>query len=202
MKRRILFLHYILNEDGNSILNRFLVAQVRSQKKNDWIYQVQNDLKKLNLNQDMEILKQMKKSKLKMELEKLIKELIFKELNMKKANHSKVKDVPHTKFEMQNYLKANQLKITQEEAREIFKLRCRVTDVKSNFKSNYENIDCENCYEEENQQHVLTCKILNKLENDEIPEYDEILKNNVKNQLQIAKKFIKNMKIRKKSNKI
>ena len=60
MKRRILFLHYILNEDGNSILNRFLVAQVRSQKKNDWIYQVQNDLKKLNLNQDMEILKQMK----------------------------------------------------------------------------------------------------------------------------------------------
>ena len=121
---------------------------------------------------------------------------------MKKANHSKVKDVPHTKYEMQNYLKANKLKITQEEAQEIFKLRCRVTDVKSNFKSKYENIDCENCHEEENQQHVLTFKILNKLENDEIPEYDEILKNNIKNQLQIAKKFIKNMKIRKKSKQI
>ena len=74
--------------------------------------------------------------------------------------------------------------------------------MKSNFKSKYENIDCENCHEEENQQRVLTCKISNKLEKDEIPEYDEILKNNAKNQLQIAKKFIKNMKIRKKLNKI
>ena len=31
-----------------------------------------------------------------------------------------------------------------------------------------------------------------------MPKYDEILKNNVKNQIQIAKKFIENMKIRKK----
>ena len=43
---------------------------MRSQKKNDWISQVQNDLKKLNLNQNMEVFKQMKKTKLKMDLGK------------------------------------------------------------------------------------------------------------------------------------
>ena len=136
MKRRILFFHYILNEDKSSILYRFLIAQMRSKKKTDWISQVQDDLEKLNLNKDMEIFKKMKKSKLKIELDKLIKESIFKELNMKKANHSKVKNITHTKYEMQKYLKANQLKITQEEAREIFKLRCRVTDVKQILKAN------------------------------------------------------------------
>ena len=58
-----------------------------------------------------------------MELDKLIKESTFKVLNMKKTNHSKVINVTHIKYEMQNYQKANQFKITQEEAQEIFKLR-------------------------------------------------------------------------------
>ena len=58
-----------------------------------------------------------------MELDKRIKESTFKVLNMKKTNHSKVINVTHIKYEMQNYLKANQFKITQEEAQEIFKLR-------------------------------------------------------------------------------
>ena len=70
----------------------------------------------------------------------------------------------------------------------------------ANFKGKYENNDCENCNEEENQKYVLSCKILNKLEKDDIPEYDELLKNNVTNQLKIAKKLMKNMKIRKKLN--
>ena len=65
---------------------------------------VQNFFQKLNLNQDVEIFKQMKTSKLKMELDKLIKESTFKVLNMKKTNYSKVINVTHIKYEMQNYL--------------------------------------------------------------------------------------------------
>ena len=120
-------------------------------------------------------------------------------MKIKKESHSKVKNIKHTKYEIQNYLKASQLKITQEEAREIFKLRCRVTDVKANYKGKYENIDCQECHEEENQKHIINCKLLNKDENEKLPEYEEILKSNAATQLQIAKKFMKNMKIRKKS---
>ena len=46
---------------------------------------------------------------------------------------------------------------------------------------------------------VINCKLLNKDENEKLPEYEEILKSNAATQLQIAKKFMKNMKIRKKS---
>ena len=99
---------------------------------------------------------------------------------------------------MQNYLKASKEKITHDEAREIFKLRCRVTDVKANYKGKYENIECKICHEEENQQHIINCEILNKGEKAKIPEYDEILKNDARKQVQIAKKFIENMKTRNK----
>ena len=44
-QRRILFLHYILNEDPKSMIYRFLMTQVKSMKKKDWIGQVFLDLK-------------------------------------------------------------------------------------------------------------------------------------------------------------
>ena len=70
--------------------------------------------------------------------------------------------------------------------------------MKANYKGKFENIKCELCNEneEENQEHIMHCKKLNKFENEKKTEYDEILKSNVKNQIQIARKFIENMKIR------
>ena len=80
MKRRIMFLHYILNEDKNSMIHRFLLAQIKQQRRSDWISQVQNDLKKLKMNENIYILKEMKKSKLKMKLDKMIRNSAFEEL--------------------------------------------------------------------------------------------------------------------------
>ena len=95
MKRRILFLHHILNENENSMLYRFLVAQKKKKKKKDWISQAENDLVELQMDQNLEILKVMKKSKLKSLLDKLIKESALKELSKIKENHSKVKHIKH-----------------------------------------------------------------------------------------------------------
>ena len=64
----------------------------------------------------------MKKSKLKFELHKLIKESAFQELSKLKENHTKVKHIVHKKLEMQKYLQPSNIKIMQEEAQEIFKL--------------------------------------------------------------------------------
>ena len=111
---------------------------------------------------------------------------------------SKVRDLKHKTYEMQKYLKPNGEKITQEEAKLIFKLRSKVTEVKQNFRGKYENVECELCHEEESQAHIMTCVELNKHENKEaIPEFEEIYKQNVKNQIKIARKFSKNMRIRK-----
>ena len=133
-KRRILFLHYILNQDPDSMIYRFLMTQMKNRKKQDWSTQVLKDLEDLKMKDDLQQIKQTKKLTFKNMIEKAITETVFQELQKQKLNHSKVKDIKHEIFQMQKYLKACNVKITKEEAQEIFKLRSRVTDVKSNSK--------------------------------------------------------------------
>ena len=68
------------------------------------------------------------------------------------------------------------------------------------FRGKYEDFKCKICNEnlEENQEHILKCKILNKFENEKNIEYGEILKSDVKKQIRIVRKFLENMKYRKK----
>ena len=44
--------------------------------------------------------------------------------------------------------------MTQAEAKEIFKLKTKVTEVKANLRGEHENMKCEQCNEEENQEHI------------------------------------------------
>ena len=90
----------------------------------------------------------------------MIKEDAFNELSKMKENHSKVGSIKHKNLEMQNYLKCSEIKIMQDEAQEIIKIRYRVTEVKNNFKGRYENDECDFCYEKEDQKHILECKAL------------------------------------------
>ena len=51
---------------------------------------------------------------------KAITETVLQELQKQKVNHSKVQDIKHQIFQMHRYLKACNVKITKEEAQEIF----------------------------------------------------------------------------------
>ena len=62
------------------MIHRFLLAQIKQQRRSDWISQVQNDLKKLKMNENIYILKEMKKSKLKIKLDRMIRNSAFEEL--------------------------------------------------------------------------------------------------------------------------
>ena len=48
-ERRLRFLHYLLNEKEESLLKRFLNAQMKNPSKKDWVTTVLNDLKYLNI---------------------------------------------------------------------------------------------------------------------------------------------------------
>ena len=157
-----------------------------------------SELKELNLGEDLENIKTIKKAKFKNILDQRIKEQAFYDLKALKETHSKVKNVKHNTFEMQKYLKACNIKIKQEEAQEIFRLRSRVSNVKTNFKTNYETLECEACFtEEESQKHIVNCKILNE-EVKKVPDYEEIFDGNVKMKVEIAKIFLKNLRKREK----
>ena len=196
-KRKILFLHYILNENQNSMIYRFLMTQIKTSKKKDWIVQVMADLKELKFGEDLEQIRMMKKADLKNILDKRITEQAFQDLETIKQTHSKVMNLKHKRFEMQKYLKACNIKIKQEEAQEIFRLRSRVSNVKTNFKANYDTFECEACFEEESQKHILQCKILNE-KHENVPEYEEIFDGNVKLKVEIAKRFLRNIRRREK----
>ena len=132
------------------------------------------------MDEDLEKIKCLKKITLKNVLDNKIKEKVFEELNLLKESHSKVKHLKHYVFEMQKYFKPCNIKITKEEAQEIFKLRSRVSDVKLNYKGKYETYECQVCKkEDESQEHIIVkCKSLNKSK-EEMIKYEDIFEGNV-----------------------
>ena len=144
-KRRILYLQYIMNEKPNSILRKFLKQQIETKKKKDWINQVFTDLKELNLNITVESISKIQKTKLKIILNEAIEQKTVCDLEEKKENHLKVRNIKYLRLKVQKYLKPNDLKIKLEEAHEIIKRRSRVSNVKTNFKGNYQSFECKVC---------------------------------------------------------
>ena len=54
MQRRIMFLNYILNENKESLVYRVLEEQIRNPSKNNWILNVQTNLKSLDIHLSIE----------------------------------------------------------------------------------------------------------------------------------------------------
>ena len=102
----------------------------------------------------------------------------------------------HNTIKMQKYLQANQTNIRKEEAQLIFKLRCKVTEVKVNLKGSYDFLECGACgLEEESQKHIIQCEKLNQTKTKEEINYDKLFDGTVVEKLKIAKAFQKNLKI-------
>ena len=78
-------------------------------------------------------------------------------------------------------------------------MRSRTTEVKFNFRGQHETFECDVCHEEdENQEHLIKCTQINKHKKNEenLPDYEKLFENNLKDQIEIAKGFIENLKIR------
>ena len=96
-------------------------------------------------------------------------------LNSVKAKHSKVLHIPHIHLEMADYLKPSD--ITNNEARFLFSLRCRMVDVRTNFEGKYSDRLCPLCAEDDDHQHhLLVCELLNQAGTivEKIPVYKNI----------------------------
>ena len=201
IKRRILFMHYIVNEKPESMIRNFFETQLKNEKPKDWVNTVKRDLKDLKLEVDIEKIQVLKKSALKRILNKAILNMSLTRLNEIKANHSKVQKLGHEKLKMQNYLKANNHKMSQNESETIFKMRSRVSNVKTNYRGRFENFECSLCNEDmETQQHIIECKSIRNVKKTEHENvnYENLYGENVKQQLKIAKLFIENMNIKSK----
>ena len=90
--------------------------------------------------------------------------------------------------------------ISREEVELIFKIRCRVTEVKMNLKGNYSNYECDLCEKEnKTQAHILRCTtIVNMKKYHTNLNYNKNVSGSVEEQLEIENSYHENMEIRKK----
>ena len=177
------------------MIHRFLKSQIRSRTKKDWVTTVFEDLKYLNMEStSLDEIKNMKQVSFEHLIKERIHEKTLERLENLKNSHSKVKDIEYEIIKMQKYLQPNNIRISREETQLIFKLRCRVTNVKTNMRSMYLEVICDACgIQEESQKHIIQeCLKLN--ENNDSIKYEKIYNGSVSEKVKIAIKFEENFK--------
>ena len=191
MSRRLKFLHYILNEDNKSLINQVLQEQMKSPVKNDWILTVWEDLKELEIGLEIKDIEELSKEGFKRFIDKKIDARVLEYLNDIKSKHKKVCHIKHENLKIQKYLTATDINNTNI-AKFIFHARCRMLDVKEDFKNRYEGAGTTcalGCDESDNQEHLISCNKIETdylvLENDQ-PNYQNLFSDEIEKQSKIA----------------
>ena len=100
------------------------------------------------------------RQQLKAILKEAVKREAFNELTGKQADHSKTRDLRYTGLQLQPYLSSQRASSIKQKAL-FFKFRCRMIDVKDNFKFGKTELLCKCCHNEvESQHHLLNCPML------------------------------------------
>ena len=185
--RRLNFLHYILQQDQESLLYRCFSAQKENPVKNDWTETVKSDLELLEFEEGIDGVKAMTKDQFKKAVKKAVTRKALLYLNEKKSKHSKVLHIQHENLELQDYLEPNEIGI--EMSKFIFSARSRMLDLKCNFQNSHSDLLCVACKEEEDsQEHLLECKVLND-ENtvvDKVPIYADLFEDNLDKKIAVS----------------
>ena len=199
--RRMIYVQIILKRQENELTKRIYNAQKENPTRGDFFCQVLKDFDVIGEKLDEKEVTKKSKISHKNNIKQKIKTAAFHFLLEKKLNHSKIKDIQYSKLETQSYMTSPLF--TNSEVSLLFALRSKYVDCKANFRSKYRNTDllCEYCSEcEDNQQHILRCKVLNKFLKskdvvDENFEYNDLFKN-VKKQKVIVTIYAKLLHIR------
>ena len=196
--RRLMFLHYLLQQDVDSLLSKFFVAQCENPSKGDWWFDAKKDLLDLHLEMSLEEIKRMSKNSFKTKVKLAIEREALKFLIERKSDKSKLKDLCYEELKMQEYLKSSSLQIGEKKL--LFQLRTRMLDVKENFKHAYPDHVCPLCgSENDSQQHLLDCVTISEDASSMIDpnvKYSDLFSNDVSKQAQITRLFRSQLKKR------
>ena len=183
MKRRIMYLHVILNRSENEITKKVIRVQEEGCLDGDFLAQTKRDMQFLSIT-DVEL--RMSKESLKAVLLKKVNEAAFQFLIAKASQHSKVNASLYTTCEGANYFRDQ--RFTPDLANLLFKFRTRGFLVKNNFRNNYRNTNilCPLCeMENDTQEHLFECKVLNHVATEGCS-YKDIFSNDNEKLLSVA----------------
>ena len=158
--RRLLYWHNILRRQDKELISKVYSAMKETPKKGDWINLVIKDLDSIGVSLESETqVKQMKKTDFKAIVKEKINLKSFNELNTRKANHKKVKDIVHSNVQgPKEYLISN--KVTSKQSTLLFNLRSKCAmEFSMNFKGMSSDLLCPLCRQEnDSQEHALSCE--------------------------------------------
>ena len=199
-KKRLLFLHYILNQDRNSLMYKVFKTQLKNRTQKDWVTTVIQDFKELNWKIKFKEIRNMKKNEFVNIVKRKIEHKTLNDLVKRKEAHKKVKTLNHPTLKMQKYFMASYKQMKIEECQNIFKMRCRVTKTKLNMRKMYFTHECRACkLESESDEHVTRCTVISNMNKElksiKMPGYRKPCDGNPNEQLEISQIFYSNLKI-------
>ena len=188
--RRLMYFHYLLNEEENSLVNQFLRIQMKNPSKEDWINQVRDDLKYLDISLSPEDIKKLSKDQFRKIVQDRIDVKALEYLNCLKAKHSKVLHIQHQSLQLQQYFSPENVSNVQL-SKFLFQARSRMLNLRGNFKQKYKKNDwnCElGCQIEESQEHLLFCEKLSDsaVSIQQVANYHDLFSNQLEKQLTVA----------------
>jgi hypothetical protein len=163
MKRRLIYLQFILKQKETSLARQFLKTQSLCPKKKDWIRTAKMDLEHLQIKLTIDEIEEMPKQTYKKLIKGRIKEVAFKYLIEKRNNRNgKGIHLVYEKLKIQNYLQTEDIDIQNDERKLIFQTRRQMLfKIKTHFRNMYIDTVCEGCRTEESTvEHTLECKAL------------------------------------------
>jgi hypothetical protein len=193
-KIRLLYLKYILLQDEESLIRKFLQLQLEQPTKGDWASTCLNDLKQLQMNLTLENIKLMSEHKFRNMLKLKVKESAFKYLKEKQG--SKGKENVYKNLSMAEYLLPYNNKLTIVEKQNLFSVKNRMVWIPANFPKPNTEYKCI-CGRKEDMIHIYNCKILNNGSETKL-EYQKIYTGTISEQIEIFRKFESNMDTREK----
>ena len=158
MKKRIMYLHCIMQRNDDEITKQIVNVQKVDCFEGDFYAQTKQDIDMLSIsNEDLN----KNKESLKTILQKNINEVAYKFLIDKAAKHSKVNASLYNSCDGAEYFQDQ--RFSPDLANLLFRFRTRGFLVKNNFRNNYRNTNilCPLCEEEDDtQEHLFECKKL------------------------------------------
>ena len=184
MGRRLNYLWYLLNEEEDALIRRFLQAQIDSPIKGDWILTVRENLAHLDINMTLEEVCATSKNAFKNIVKEALQKKSLEYLQSLQQMHSKSKNLKYSSIALQPYLAPSDLKLSIQEKQFLFSARSRMLDVLCNYKDGKKTLQCRACDKfPEDQPHLIQCEKLSGNDvTENLPNYDDIFSDNV-NQL-------------------
>jgi hypothetical protein len=195
MKRKILFLHYILQQDKTSMVYKVFKATCENPLNNDFVQTCESYLKKLDINMTFEELGKLSTWSCKKLVKIKTSEAGFRYLINLKNKQSKISDIQYSDFSIQEYLlEGNQ---NNELAKVIFKARAKCLDIKIHKKWKYKDDVCIGCGKtSETEEELLLCKGYKDKNSEKEVKYDWVFTGSAKEMFELAKVVSRRLKVR------